>query len=114
MLLTKPDSIKFESKTDIVDYVTKGLPPTKKNFNTLMASVHVPTANANETKEGNVFIDENMFINCDQETFEEVMNRVYENRIRNRNISIGVGAGVIVLALLGVHKHNKNEDDDED
>lgn len=114
MLLTKPDAIKFDSTRDIVDYVSKGLPPTKKNYTALMNSVHAPTANAAETKNGEVFIDEQLFINCDKETFEAVLDQIYENRIRNRNIAIGIGAAAVVGLVFGIHKHNEKENEDED
>ena len=77
-MITKPENVLFESTTDVVDYVSKGMIPTRKNFEKVMLKVKCP----DEAKEeGQVYVPKNLFIECDNATMNEALHRVYENRI---------------------------------
>jgi hypothetical protein len=113
-MIINPEKMVFENTTDIVDYVSRGLPPTRKNFEKVMLKVRCPDSEEHESNE--VHIHERLFINCDNDTMTEALNRVYENRIRNRNITIAV-VGIVAMGLIfgkmsnGKHKKHKDEED---
>lgn len=116
MLLTNPYKVKFENETDVVDYVTRGLPPTSKNYTAVMNAVRKVRRGITDEddEQPHVFINPDMTINCDDETFEKIMDRIYENRIRNRNIGIGVSGAVILGVLVGLAKHRSSSKDDDE
>lgn len=116
MSIISPEKIVFESQEDLVDFVTRGLVPSKKNFEKVMAKMYYPNAD-DEVRDPNskeLFIPERLFIQCDRDTMNIVLNRVYANRVRNRNIIL-VAAGVVgSVMLLGAIRGNKKKDDDGD
>lgn len=88
-MITSPDKIKFESRNDVIDYVTKGFPPTKKNYAKVKAIV---------AKSDAVGLDEH---SIDAELFNSMLDRVYHDQVRNRNIMIGIAAGLTVSIIVG-------------
>ena len=115
-MLTNPEKIVFESTDDIVDYVSKGIIPTRKNFEKIIIKVASPDAyGSTKVDRESVHIPEHLFINCDKETMRQAVARVYENRVRNRKITLGI-LGTIALGLLigGINSGKKNDDDEDD
>lgn len=110
-MLIKPEKIVFETPNDIIDYVSRGMVPCRKNFEQLMYHVRVPDDQIIEVKEKrDIYVPAEMFIDIDQATFEATMRRVYENRVRNRNITLGIVGAVAVVAFVGgVCKHNSDK-----
>ena len=114
-MIINPEKMVFENTTDIIDYVSRGLPPTKKNFEKIIFKVKHP--DSEETGTNEVYIPERLFINCDNDTMTEALNRVYANRIRNRNVAITTAIGIVAIGLIfgkmssGKHKKDKDEDD---
>lgn len=112
-MLTDPTKMVFENTNDVIDYVSKGMVPTRKNFEKVMFAVRYPTPEGATPEEGQVRIPDRIFINCDNDTMNEALHRVYQNRVRNRNIGIGI-VGVIAAGLIFGKLSNKYKDDDDD
>lgn len=120
-MIINPNRIQFETKNDVIDYVTKGLPPSRKNFDIAMSVLRnsnedVVTESEFESDVINVIPMTNNSIipnDHDREMIDAALTRVYENRIRNRNIAIGI-TGVVVAGIIicGIKSHNKKDDDD--
>lgn len=106
-MLIKPEKLKFENSTDIVDYVSKGMIPRRKDFEKVLSRVNCPDVEAIPNQ---VYIPETIFIDCDPDTMNTVIRRMYENRVRNRNICFVV-AGVVAAGLLFSKFRNKDTDD---
>ena len=116
----KPEKIAFEYASDVVDYVSRGMVPTKKNFEKVINKVKNPDED-DPTTTNEVYIPSRIFINCDKDTMDIALRRVYENRVRNRNIGIGIiGAMAIGLLIGGIasrskdHEENNRLDDEYD
>ena len=106
MLLVDPKNVVFESRTDIVDYVAKGIPPRKKDFNKVMEAIH----QQGEDVDG-VSIPSDIFI-VDAEEFESVLRRIYEVNCRKRNLiiaGIGIAAALFVGSKIVSHAKEKKE-----
>lgn len=116
MSIISPEKIVFESQEDLIDFVTRGLVPSKKNFEKVMRKMYCPNAD-DEVRDPNsneLFIPERVLIDCDCDTMNMVLNRVYANRVRNRNMIL-TAAGIIGgVMLIGAIRGNKKKDDDED
>lgn len=106
-MLIDPKNIVFETRDDVIDFVTKGfIPPKKSNFEKVMNKVKNPddeaTFNSNKGKE--VTILDSAMNEEERKLLEEMMNRVYGNRVSNRNkLFTGISfmtAGSIGAALL--------------
>ena len=112
-MLTDPSKIVFESTNDVVDYVSRGFVPSRKNFERVMLAVRVPTPDGVIPEKGTVSVPERLFINCDNNTMNAALQRVYENRVRNRNIGIGIMAGIVIAGLVfgGKSSCKKHKDD---
>lgn len=111
MSVFNPKRIVFESEEDVIDYVSRGLPPTKKNFDQFITAVKSP-ADELSVKGDGVSIPRSIFIECDNATMDIALRRVYANRIHNRNILLttaGIIAGVI---CIGAIRSNCKKDDD--
>ena len=114
-MIIKPEKVVFESSSDVIDYITKGLPPTKKNFNAVMDAFN------NEVPEGqtqipgvNIIIPRDAKLEIDNEAFNKICRQVYKNRIRNRNLVIGVTAALTVGAIGVGRSRKKCKNCDED
>ena len=113
-MIISPEKIVFENTTDIVDYVSRGMIPTRKNFEKVMLKVRCP--DETEVAEDEVYIPNRIFINCDENALNDALTRVYENRVRNRNITLAV-VGIAALSLLigkASSSKKKNSDSDDD
>ena len=102
-MLTNPKMIKFESRRDVVDYVTRGLlPPLRKDFNKVMAKL----ANPDDLIDIQSKMGKEVVIPCDivdkktQQAMKELMEEVYENRVKNRNKLFMVIGGTAILSYL--------------
>lgn len=101
MSIMNPAQIKFESQDDVIDYVTRGIPPRKKDFEDLMDSIRDSSDPANH-----VVVAPGLEFDMDEDAFVNAMNRVYKNRCRNRNILIGAGiviGGIMIAAFSSQH-----------
>lgn len=112
-MLLDPSKIVFESKEDVIDYITKGLPPTRDNFEKVMAAMNNPVHDCYTRNPGEVIIKESA-VNCSEKeiiTVNEICRQVYNNRRRNRNIAIGIGIGVTAAVVIGYVSANSSDDD---
>lgn len=117
-MITKPEKIVFETTEDVVDYISKGLPPTKKNFNKVMiawnSSIDEYAKEDQPIPGKDTIIPANAKMNIDNDTFNAICERVYKNRVRNRNIALGI-AGVLLLGSIGCgvssSRHSSKEDE---
>lgn len=110
MSMMNLNNLQFESQNDVIDYVTKGLPPKKKDFETLMDAVatHDPS---DVDPSRHVIIAPGVEFDMDEDALINAMRRVYKNRCHNRNILIG--AGIIIGGVVLFHattEHNKVKD----
>lgn len=114
-MITKPDKIKFESSMDVVDYISKGIVPTRRNFDDIIQKVRYPDEEGSTPVEGKPYMPRRIFINISNDEMIEVLDRVYKNRVRNRNIRISI-ASIITAGLLfcGISNHQSKKDDDEE
>lgn len=106
MVIINPSYIKFETTEEVIDYVTLGFPPTKKNFEKIIESlkseydVNTPQLT---TKITNQVIIPKYVDNTDNEKLAEYLERVYKNQVINRNAIIITGAvigGAILLKSI--------------
>ena len=119
MMILPPEKVMFNSQQDIIDYVSRGLPPTQKEFSNLMERIQRPMTYEEIMKSRNknenlVYIEDRLFMNIEKEQFENILNRVYENNVRNRNVLL-FSIGVVSIGLIGgmlFHKRNDEDDDD--
>jgi CRISPR/Cas system CMR-associated protein Cmr3 (group 5 of RAMP superfamily) len=109
-MIIDPKFVRFESKDDLIDYVSKGIfPPPKSNFDAVMQKINNPdevddTFNA---KKGHEVIVPNFIFKNDQDrtSLKTTLGRVYKNRKKNQNkILAGIA---IVLGGLAIHKYKK-------
>lgn len=103
MINRKPETITFGSIQDIVDYVTKGLPPSKQNFDKMIFKVRNPDDDdtmIDNDGEPQVVIRERSLMQYDNDQLADVLERVYRNNVRNRNLTIGIGT-IVTAVLLG-------------
>ena len=122
MMVVQPERIAFTEQDDIIDYVTKGLPPTKKNFEKVISKVKNPDNSGdfyyrNAPKAGVEVVINDYVVPYDQrDQLDHTLKRVYKNRIRNRNTILIVG-GLAVLGALGIliggGGSSKNDDSDD-
>lgn len=110
-MLMKPEKIAFEYANDVVDYVSRGMVPSRKNFEKIINKVKNPDEDDSITT-NEVYIPKKIFINYDKDTMDITMRRVYENRVRNRNIGIGIiGAMVLGLLIGGIASRSNDHED---
>ncbi len=105
--MRKVETIKFETTNDVVDYVCKGLPPRKSDYEKLVTTLRCSEEDAV------CHIDPIVTTYIDTETFTKVLDRVYEDNVRNRNIAIGIGLAVGVCVIRGMIELCKKNDNDE-
>ena len=122
MMVVQPERIAFTEQDDIIDYVTKGLPPTKKNFEKVISKVKNPDNSGdfyyrNAPKAGVEVVINDYVVPYDQrDQLDHTLKRVYKNRIQNRNTILIVG-GLAVLGAIGIliggGGSSKNDDSDD-
>lgn len=93
MIFVKPEKVYFENQNDVIDYVTKGLPPRKKDFDKVIGSIGVE-----KKEEGKPFIPEAV-LDMDASELKDVLHRVYEDNRKNYMIG-GIVAGSIIVGLV--------------
>lgn len=107
-MIIKPENIKFENTNDIIDYVTKGLPPIKKNYEKIIDKVMSPDSSQYVDNLNEVVLPEKIFGSTDNETLMHVLDRVYDNRIKTiKHTAIGLGIGACLLGLFKIFKNSK-------
>lgn len=122
MIITKPEKILFETQDDIIDYIGRGLPPTKKNFCKLKDAISdvkfdqklKENSTISETKVAgkDVIIPSHLVLNIDDETFNNILDRMYKNRVRTCKITLGVVCVAALALAIGGHKSSKSKDED--
>lgn len=118
MSIIDPKKVVFETEEDVVDYVSRGLPPTKKKYKEFINRVSSPLSDLDmddsEIVGDTVIIRESLFLNCDKDTLQRSLERVYANRIRNRNIILTLTAVTAGVILFGSIKSSRCKDSDAD
>lgn len=121
-MIINPEKLVFECTNDVVDYIGRGLPPTRKQFDRLMEAVENPIEGICDPDspelQGRVIIRKedisnwtnNMFVRME---VNKVLQEMYANRIRNRNIAIGIGAVALLVGLI-FSSGKKSEKDSEE
>ena len=89
-MLIDPTKVVFETKDDIVDYVSKGLfPPTQSQFDQVMHKVKNPDESTDCSlgfrKGKEVIITNEVMSDEEKQILADVLTRVYGNRVQNRN-----------------------------
>ncbi len=92
MIFVKPEKVYFENQNDVVDYVAKGLPPRKKDFDKVIGAI-----GAEKKEDGKPFIPEAV-LDMDADDLKDVLHRVYEDNRKNYLIG-GIVAGSIIVGL---------------
>lgn len=107
-MIRKVDTIKFESKEDVIDYVCNGLPPRKNDYEKLIHRI-----NSQEDEEPEVYFTKHVQIK-DSDEFTEILGRVYKDNCRNRNIGVGaLVIGIVVGTVAGLTKLAGSRNDDD-
>jgi hypothetical protein len=115
-MLIDPKNVVFETKDDVIDYVSKGIfPPREEHFNQVMNKVRTPDEKNDPTlmcKKGReVVIDNTVIPESDREVLGDVLTRVYGNRVEKRDTILtlaGLGiAGVLLYGLFGPEKNDR-------
>ena len=106
-MLVKPENVKFESLNDIIDYVGVNFPPTKDNYDKVVHKIIDPDENSVEDSNDKVVINKKVFERADNETVADVLDRVYENRVKNRNRLLLLSGAALAGALLAFFKRKK-------
>lgn len=120
MAITDPRRIVFENENDVIDYVCKGLPPRKANFELVMNKIKFPdsydeTGGEAPNPGSELYIPDSIFMDLDPDTMEAVLRRVYKNRCFHRNCTIGAIAlitGAVILGCISGGNENKAPDND--
>ena len=103
-MLVNPKRVKFSSKRDVLDYVTKGFfPPRKVHFNRVLDKLRTPDQDNEETRAKlgrEVVILNNIMSEEDRNSLKSVIEDIYANRVRNRNILFGTIGVVGLLKIL--------------
>lgn len=105
----KTDSSKlvFETPDDLIDYVTRGIPPTKKQYSEFSQQVHHAPASHVETQDGKnlTSMSQDTFRYSedmeDAEFMAKILDRAYQNQCTNVKITIGAVVGFFALGLIG-------------
>lgn len=104
-MITDPKNIVFENSRDIVDYISKGIPPTKKQYERLMYAVNHPLKRGQSLDGVDVVIYEEDIANWSnsyyiQSTVNEILDEVHRNRIRNAEIAIATGVVTVIAGNI--------------
>ena len=113
MLIINPATIHFENQNDIVDYLTKGACPSRKNAQAVLARIMNPDTDPRDPETKNVYIGEHVVRPEDRELIAALMERVYENRRWNRNAAM-IGMSTIALLWLTMFLQNAKENSTND
>ena len=111
-MLAEPSMIAFQTRLDIVDYVSRGLIPLDPHVGMVITKVRNPdTRESIPDKVGReVVISEDLFSSeREAEILAEVLERVHENRKRNRKITLGTIGVIGAACLIGSVFSSSNE-----
>lgn len=97
-MLTNPKKLKFESVSDLADFISKGIPPFKKDFDNFIVQVEVPSALPVRSSD-EVYIPGDIVPADQRQVLAEAFKRVYENR--RRHMWYGIGALSILALIFG-------------
>jgi len=106
MIMTNnPRGTKFDTKEDIINYVTKTLlPPPKEYFNELIEKVRIPDArdddNLSKKIGKEVVIKDDVMTEEERKMMEQTLTTVYQNRVKNRNKLLIVGGQLILTSII--------------
>lgn len=102
-MMRKVEMIKFETRNDVIDYVCKGLPPRKADYERLRTTIRGTKVDEK------IHIDPIVKESIDIDTFTKVLDHVYENNVRTRDIFITAGivvASCIIKVIIELCKKN--------
>lgn len=101
MLFIKPEAVVFEKQEDVIDYITLGLPPSGRNFESIMEALHtsyrddVCIDKGARDGQNDLIIKQNIIPDeIDLDVYEQILKRTYQNRL----VNTAFGAGLIVVA----------------
>lgn len=102
MLLIKPEVIQFEKPNDVIDYVTRGFPPSRAKFEGVMTALKTTyddvCVDGASTNGKSIVIKKNIIPEeIDIDVYEDILRRTYNNRITNT-----ATAAVLVAITFGV------------
>ena len=115
-MLVKPENLKFETQNDVINYVSKGIPPMRKDFDQFIKAV------GDSEQHGNGPYIPSGILKIDSDEMKEVLHAVQKNNRRNTLIGecliagsllIGIGIGCI-FAGKGDGSNGKEEKVNED
>ncbi len=100
-MITDPKNIVFENSRDIVDYISKGIPPTKRQYERVMYAVNHPLKKGQSLDGIDVVIYEEDIVNWSnsnyiQNAVNEILDEIHRNRVRNAEIAIATGLAVMI------------------
>ena len=116
-MLIDPKRVVFETKDDVIDYVSKGIfPPTEAHFKQVMDKVRTPDEKNDPNlicKKGReVVIDNTVIPESDREVLEDVLTRVYGNRVEKRDTMLTlVGLGIVATVAYKLFSSKNDEED---
>jgi len=116
-MMVLPKKVVFHNYKDIVDYVSKGLPPTKENFNQLMNQVRNPSTpeQVSNLKGKEVVIADTVIPSENARALTaDILERVYENRISNRNKILIIGGILLAVTGAGIYGYCYYKDKKEE
>lgn len=91
--MNKVENFSFESKNDIVDFISGGwIPPSEAEVAKLLQEVGEPEIGGGDKAQ--------LVPDAEKDQFIRVMNRVHKNRIKNRNGFFSLAALLFLLSLL--------------
>ena len=114
-MFINPKKVAFETKDDIIDYVSGGfLPPRQSHFDKVINKVRNPNDSLDPTLEckrgREVVIDDTVIPEGDREVLADVLTRVYGNRIEKRDIILTVaGIGMIAAVIYSLFTSGEKE-----
>lgn len=114
-MFIKPERIKFENRNDIIDYVAKGVIPSKENYNKLSDGIRNPfktQEELNEAKGYQSIIEDHALEGVSREDMSDILYQVYKDRITNRNNIIKIAsaaAAVSVFSAISIKKKSKEK-----
>ncbi len=99
-MIVNPDKVKIETQKDLVDLVTKGLPPTQKTYDKVLQGLEP----SGDDAEGGL-------LSCvSEEEFRELLDQMYKNNRRNTTAwAAAVGGMAVLAAVFGIRYHETKQ-----
>ena len=113
-MIIDPKNIVFENTKDVVDYISRGIPPTKKQYERVMYAVNHPLKKGQSLDGVDVVIYEEDIINWSnsnyvQDSVNAILDEVHRNRVRNAEIAIATGLAIVLTGNIIRKKRKKKE-----